>query len=332
MIPDNKDLYRLLEARIGRLHLKQRLGLEADNERHTLINRRNYFHLENWYAAHFLIRTALRVSLLHERARRNALNIQLRYHEFQIPHLPEAFEGFSILQISDPHFDMNADFPHALIERVQDLDYDLCVLTGDFRFEVFGPIDKALAGLEHVRPRLKDPVYAILGNHDSIRMVPGMEEMGVRMLLNESVPLTRGDATIHLVGIDDPHFYRTDNIDRACAGVNHNEVSILLSHSPEVYKHAAHADFDLMLCGHTHGGQICLPNGIPIIYDAPCPRKLAKGPWTYHQLQGYTSVGAGSSIVDLRLNCPPEVTLHTLRRGSTTADNSAIRTAFESRA
>jgi predicted MPP superfamily phosphohydrolase len=312
--PNDEDLFQLLEKRVGRLHLKQRLGLEADNERHTLTKRRNFFHLENWYAAHFVIRSALRLVLIHDRARRNALDIQVRRQTVHLPNLPEAFDGYTILQISDPHFDMNMEFPRALSERVRDIDYDLCVLTGDFRYETFGPIEDALAGLKRVRPHLKDPVFGILGNHDSIRMVPGIEAMGIRMLLNESVTFRRGDAALHIVGIDDPHYYRADNLDRACQGINHDEVSILLSHSPEFYQHAAHAGFDLMLCGHTHGGQICLPSGIPIIYDAPCPRKLARGPWKYHQLQGYTSVGAGSSIVDVRLNCLPEVALHTLRR------------------
>ncbi|HSD96826.1 MAG TPA: hypothetical protein VLB06_06745, partial [Sulfuricaulis sp.] len=88
---------------------------------------------------------------------------------------------------------------------------------------------------------------------------------------------------------------------------------ILLSHTPEAYRNAAHAGFRLMLCGHTHGGQICLPGGIPIITDADCPRALVAGPWMYHGLIGYTSVGAGASIVDVRLNCPPEITLHRLR-------------------
>jgi len=67
-----------------------------------------------------------------------------------------------------------------------------------------------------------------------------------------------------------------------------------------------------MLCGHTHGGQICLPGGVPLLTDADCPRALARGAWKYHNLIGYTSVGAGSCIVDVRLNCPPEVTLHRL--------------------
>ncbi|MBA1333200.1 metallophosphoesterase, partial [Candidatus Endoriftia persephone str. Guaymas] len=65
--------------------------------------------------------------------------------------------------------------------------------------------------------------------------------------------------------------------------------------------------------GHTHGGQICLPGGIPITLDAKCPRYMGSGPWDYNGMRGYTSVGTGSSIVNVRLNCPPEVTLHRLR-------------------
>jgi predicted MPP superfamily phosphohydrolase len=88
----------------------------------------------------------------------------------------------------------------------------------------------------------------------------------------------------------------------------------LLSHTPETYRHAAYADFNLMLCGHTHGGQICLPGGVPVITDADVPRALARGAWRYQNLVGYTSAGAGSCIVDVRINCPPEITLHRLRR------------------
>ena len=69
-----------------------------------------------------------------------------------------------------------------------------------------------------------------------------------------------------------------------------------------------------MLCGHTHGGQICLPGGVPILTDSDAPRAFARGAWNYRGMAGYTSVGCGSSIVDVRLNCLPEVTLHHLRR------------------
>ena len=154
----------------------------------------------------------------------------------------------------------------------------------------------------------------MLGNHDSIRMVPAMEEMGIRMLLNESDTITRGAERIHLAGIDDAHYYRVDNIEKAAAQIPHDEFSILLSHTPEIYRQASHADFDVLLAGHTHGGQICLPGSIPLTLDSALPRRFGSGAWRYGKMTGYTSVGAGSSIITVRLNCLPEITLHRLCR------------------
>src|SRR5581483_6876748 len=107
------------------------------------------------------------------------------------------------------------------------------------------------------------------------------------------------------------HYYQLDNIAQAARDIPPDAFAILLSHTPEVYERAAHAGFPLMLCGHTHGGPICLPGGWPLITDADCPRFMARGgAWRYQGLTAYTSTGSGSSIVDVRLNCPPEVTLH----------------------
>jgi len=164
-----------------------------------------------------------------------------------------------------------------------------------------------------VRARLEGPVYGVLGNHDTIRMVPAMEDMGIRMLLNESETLVRGGQRIHLVGIDDAHYYRVDNIEKAVSQVPSTEFSVLLSHTPEIYCQAAHAGFKLLLSGHTHGGQICLPGAIPLTLDSVLPRRMGAGGWKYHDMVGYTAVGVGSSIVPVRLNCPPEITLHCLR-------------------
>ncbi len=308
-------LAEALEARLGRVHLRLRLGIESDHEAQVFGQGRNFFHIENWYSAHSLIRNVLRVALLYRRGRRNARHIGLRRNELRLPALPPAFDGFTLLHISDLHLDMSADMPDALIRTVQDLDYDVCVLTGDFRARTFGPHAAALEGLARVREALSGPVYGVLGNHDTIRMVPGMERLGVRMLMNESVVLARDASAIHLVGIDDPHYYRADNLEKALADVPHDAVSVLLAHSPEVYRHAAHAGIDAMLCGHTHGGQICLPGGRPVMCNARCPRALCAGPWRYHDLLGYTSAGSGVSVVDVRLNCPPEVALHRLRAG-----------------
>ncbi|MGD9540846.1 MAG: metallophosphoesterase, partial [Methylocystis sp.] len=148
---------------------------------------------------------------------------------------------------------------------------------------------------------------------DSIRMVPDLERMGVAMLLNERVVLKRGGDEIYIAGIDDAHFYRVDNIEKAAEGIPDEAFSILLSHTPEIYRQAAHAGFDFLLSGHTHGGQICLPGGIPITLDSNLPRTLGAGAWKYRNMAGYTSVGAGSCIVPVRFNCPPEITLHQMR-------------------
>ena len=172
-----------------------------------------------------------------------------------------------------------------------------------------------MEGVAKLRARLKQPIYGVLGNHDTIQMVPAMEAMGIRMLLNECEAIVRGDQRIHLAGIDDAHFFRVDNIEKAAAQIPTGEFSILLSHTPEIYRQAAHANFDLMLCGHTHGGQLCLPGSIPIKLEAALPRRMGAGAWQYHNMSGYTSVGAGSSVIPVRLNCPPEITLHCLRRG-----------------
>jgi predicted MPP superfamily phosphohydrolase len=144
-------------------------------------------------------------------------------------------------------------------------------------------------------------------------MLPGLEALGLAMLVNEHVELRRAGASLFLVGIDDAHYYGVDNVAQAASTVPADAVSILLSHTPEIYRQAAHAGFDLMLCGHTHGGQICLPGERAITLDARCPRYMGNGPWRYERMRGYTSVGSGSCIVPVRLNCLPEVTLHTLR-------------------
>jgi hypothetical protein len=164
--------------------------------------------------------------------------------------------------------------------------------------------------MARVRAALKGPIYGVLGDHDTICMVPGLEAMGIRMLLNESDVIERGGQRLYLGGIDDAHFYGMDNIEKAAAAIPHDEFSILISHTPEVYRQAAHADFNVLLSGHTHGGQICLPGGIPITLDSVLPRSMGSGAWKYHGMIGYTSVGAGSSVVPVRFNCPPEITLH----------------------
>ena len=311
----DEDILRKLEIRLGPLHARQRLGIERDHEAQVFGQGLTFFHLENSSRAEWIIRNVLKATGLYWRARQNAERILVKRNEMSFKTLPPPFEGFTILHVSDLHVDMNEVAMNRLIELVGSMQYDVCVLTGDYRGRTFGPFQPALDGVARVGTHLKQPIYAVLGNHDTIQMVPGLEAMGIRVLLNECETIVRKDQRIYLAGIDDAHFFRVDNIEKAALSIPRGEFSILLSHTPEVYRQAAHANFDLMLSGHTHGGQICLPGSIPIKLEAVLPRRMGAGAWQYSDMTGYTSVGAGSSVVPVRLNCPPEIALHHLCRG-----------------
>ncbi len=304
----------VLEERLGRRYARQRLGIEKDHESQVFGQGINFFHIENLTPSHALIRAVLLATGLYWRGVRNAAKVELKHNRIVSPRLPQAFDDFTILQLSDLHVDMSERALERVITLVAGLDYDLCVLTGDYRAKTYGPCEATLAGMARLRAALKGTIYGVLGNHDTIRLVPKLEEMGIKILLNESATIERGDARIYIAGIDDAHFYGVDNIEKAATGIPHDAFSILISHTPEVYRQAAHADFTLLLSGHTHGGQICLPGGIPITLDSVLPRSMGAGAWKHHEMIGYTSVGAGVSVVPVRFNCPPEITLHHLER------------------
>jgi predicted MPP superfamily phosphohydrolase len=303
----------VLEKRLGRRQARARLGIERDHEAQVFGQGINFFHIENLPLSHALIRSVLMATGLYWRGLANAAKVEMRENRIASPRLPKAFDGFAILQLSDLHIESSEAAMERVIGLVKDARYDLCVLTGDYRAKTWGPHEAAVSGVGRVRAALRGEVYGVLGNHDTIRMVPGLEAMGIRMLLNESEIIERGGERVHLAGIDDAHFYGMDNLEKAAANIPHDAFSILVSHTPEIYRPAAHADFDVLLSGHTHGGQICLPGGIPITLDSVLPRYMASGPWKYHGMIGYTSVGAGSSVVPVRFNCPPEITLHRLQ-------------------
>jgi uncharacterized protein len=312
----NQDILSILEQRLGRRHARQRLGIEKDHEAQVFGQGINFFHIENLALSHLLIRAGLMAMGLYWRGLNNAAKVEMKHNRIALPHLPAAFDGFTILQLSDLHVEMSEAAMERVIDLLGEVRYDLCVLTGDYRGKTWGPYDATLAGMARVVAGLKGQIYGVLGNHDTICMVPGLEAMGIRLLLNESDVIERGGQRLHLGGIDDAHFYGMENIEKATAAIPHDEFSILISHTPEIYRQAAHADFNLLLSGHTHGGQICLPGGIPITLDSILPRSMGSGAWRYHDMIGYTSVGAGSSIVPVRFNCPPEITLHHLRPSS----------------
>ena len=194
----------------------------------------------------------------------DAGKVQIQRNDVRLPRLPKAFDGFTILHLSDLHADMSAPALDRVAQLTLGLEYDLCVLTGDYRGRTYGDYKPCLEGVARLREVLHADVYAVLGNHDSIAMVPDLEALGIRMLLNESVAIERDTVSIYFAGVDDAHFYHTDDIEKAAAHIPKGSTKILLSHTPEIYGKVANAGFDLMLSGHTHGeGRFARPAAFP---------------------------------------------------------------------
>jgi predicted MPP superfamily phosphohydrolase len=139
-----------------------------------------------------------------------------------------------------------------------------------------------------------------------------MEAMGIRVLVNERVFVEAGGARIQIVGTDDPHYYYTDAA-RAVLARAADAPTIALVHTPELYDTAAVLGVDLYLCGHTHGGQVCLPGGIPVVTHLERGRAYLRGVWRVRDMTGITNQGAGTSGIPVRFNTRGELLALTLR-------------------
>lgn len=263
---------------------------------------------------------------IYERGKNNALKVTLNSVRLSFSSLPASFDNYRILFLTDLHLD-GLD---GLVERVKDIvseiDADLCIMGGDYRMEMYGPFDRANKRLAFLIDGIKarDGIFGVLGNHDCLKIAPELEDAGICMLINDSIIIDRGQDVISLVGVDDPHYYKCHNLKQAFANVPKNTFTLLVSHSPEIINYTDGIKIDLCLCGHTHGGQICLPYIGPVFTHSRTRRRFTSGLWQHGNITGYTSNGVGVSGVPVRFNCPPEITLITLNRSAyKTAENTA---------
>ena len=261
---------------------------------------------------HLMQRALERVSsckIFREWARRTALSSVFRHVSFAFKTLPSSFHGFRILHLSDVHFNREFDVLDALVQSGRKLDADLCVITGDFQTGYEPEVEFTCNQLERLVTHIRAPhgIYACLGNSDVYAFAESFEKLGVRLLVNESVEIQGESESMWLVGVDDPACFRCDDLPRAVQGVPADGFKILLAHAPMLVDEAAAMGIDLYLCGHTHGGQICVPYYGTPIYCGSCPRRYARGKWRHQNLQGYTSAGLGTKPFIARFWCPPEV-------------------------
>jgi uncharacterized protein len=245
------------------------------------------------------------------------LAIAVRRYRVAVRALPPAFAGFTILHLSDLH---DKDFGNAgeeLTQLLRQESFDMVALTGDLVAgdrPLLTPALELIAGIQAISGR---PVYSVSGNHDW-RLERGAEfnarlrKVGVRVLSNSSASLERGRDRIWIIGVDDPITLR-DHLDQALRGTDNRSTRLLLSHSPHPFPQAAKNGVDLMLAGHTHGGQVRIP-----VLGAPFVPAMGFFPrWDYGLYSsGATTLivsgGLGESMLPIRFNMRPEVSLITL--------------------
>lgn len=295
---------------------KQRQLVEEEGRVHAVKRGRlGWLHFENLPFLAKVFRFSLRAAFLRSRGRRNAEAIMVEEVEIKLENLPAEFEGTRILFLTDIHIDSLEGIGRRILEAAGGLEYDLCILGGDYSFKMDrGHETECARQIEELARGLAErgPVYGVLGNHDRYRIAETLSAAGVRMLINDSVAITKGDSRLHLVGIDDSHYFGADDLELAQRAIRDGECRIVISHSPEPYRRIARAGGHLQLSGHTHGGQVCLPGGIAVVTSSSVPYRIVKGRWSWKGMSGYTSRGAGVSGVAVRFFCRPEMTVITL--------------------
>ena len=311
---DESPDFRSVATRLGPDLLRRRLHAQANLRARLVHQGEGPLAVERVIPVDRIITRIIEISGLAARGRANCLDIRTITRDQPLANLPPAFDGFRLLQISDLHLDCVEGFTDRLIDLLDRTPHDLAVITGDFADHAAGYFHDCLDDIRRLGAALGPGALTILGNHDIIEIVPHLEAAGMRVLLNENTAVERDGQQLWFAGIDDPHFYRTHDFEAARRGIPQGACAILLSHSPTTYDEARHYGFNFMLSGHTHGGQICLPGGIALVRNGRCPPAQFLGPWTHHGLHGYTARGTGSCGVPARFNCPPEITVHVLRR------------------
>ncbi len=241
--------YRDLENRLVRRRAVEaafRIGRGKNAHRDSLVLR--------GHIAGPILRLALQITGLYSRGTRNALKPAVRHLRLEFGNLPESFHGFRLLHLADLHIDGIDGLAEVVAERIAALSIDLCVMTGDYRFDVGGPCDAVYPRLATVLSSVRAHygVVAVLGNHDEADMAAELENLGVRILINEALEIARGGAQLWMIGVDDPHHYGCDDLEGALEGVPENAFKVALAHSPELFDQAATAGIHLYPCGHTH--------------------------------------------------------------------------------
>lgn len=237
----------------------------------------------------------------------------------RITNLPDEFAGMTIAQLSDIHHGVytGLDYINRCVEIANDLEPDVVALTGDFTYggrRYIEPCAELLKGL-----KASVGIYAALGNHDyyagASHVARALRNAGLNLLVDAQDRIERRGSKLCLIGVDDL-YYGDTNVNRLMRGVPKEAPKIVLAHNPDFIEEFAvkRQHIDLMMSGHTHGGQIRLPLlGAPQI-SSSYGQRYAMGLNRNGSMQVYTTRGIGTVMLPSRFDCPPEITFYTLER------------------
>lgn len=236
--------------------------------------------------------------------------------------IPESFAGFRIAQVSDFHNCEFGENHEDLLQALEEGKPDIIAITGDLVDSYFPHIDRSLDFV--ARASQIAPIYYVSGNHESRldyeEICRRLEQLGVSVLDECSVILTKGEDTIALSGVKDPSFFVKSDLDDEnkifrgmLSQVEFPEgYNILLSHRNNMLELYAETDAELVLSGHAHGGQFRLP-WIGGIYAGELFPKHDGGVYTQENTTLVVSRGLGNSLIPFRINNPPELVFVTLK-------------------
>ncbi|WP_224959737.1 metallophosphoesterase [Geomonas subterranea] len=245
------------------------------------------------------------------------VSVAVRRYRVPVQNLPTGFHGFTILHITDLHGKEFGERGESLLAILRGLSFDLVAVTGDLVLRTAPSLSPALELVRGIGRFSKSPVFSVSGNHEwraqlASQVNAKLEQAGVRVLKNEAEMLQRGEDRLWVVGVDEPVTGRA-SLTEALPHADARAPRLLLAHAPHLFPQAAQAGVDLMLVGHTHGGQIRFPLiGAPYIPSMGYLPKWDYGLYRQGKSTMIVNGGLGESWFPIRFNNPPEVALVTL--------------------
>ncbi|MEL1135777.1 metallophosphoesterase [Desulfitobacterium sp. THU1] len=236
-------------------------------------------------------------------------SITVKHYTIAVSNLPKEFEGFTILHLTDLHSKEYGDKQDKLLDLINRQSFDMVAMTGDF-------IDKSNPDVEPTLSLVKGlsskPIFFVPGNHEwshKFKIKSVLETHGVEILENKGLKYSKGNSHIWIVGVDDPYL-RRDRLDQALDGITDSQPRVLLAHAPNIFMPAAKSSIELVLVGHTHGGQVRLPMvGAVVAPGQGLFPKYDYGQFTSGSTNMIINCGLGESVLPIRFYSRPEIVL-----------------------